>query len=169
MKSLFLLCSIVVMTLIITIGYSQKIKGTFAVENVKTGIYLRIKDANKADGTPLVAYSSVNWKCATWNFNQVEGQNYQLKNLFTGKTFQAEGLTPEEGNALEQQPFSDKKNQQYEFIPVKKDVYLIKLHNTDLYITPSDNTGTINSKIILRKKTGTDLQHWTLHEQNPEI
>jgi hypothetical protein len=57
-------------------SFSQVIKGTYAIKNVETGMLLRIKDANKKDGTPLVAYSPVNWKCMTWDFIHVEGQSY---------------------------------------------------------------------------------------------
>ena len=171
MKSLFrLYIAAVAVSCMVTNAFSQNINGTFAIKNVKTGIFLRIKDANKSDGTPLVAYSPVNWKCATWDFNHTEGQNYQLKNLFTGKTFQSKESSKAAGVALEQQPLiANQVNQQYEFIPVEKNVFLIKLKNTDLYITPSDNEGTVNSKIILSKKNGTNLQYWTLHEQKPEI
>jgi hypothetical protein len=171
MEKVLRLCILsIVVFLIVTDASSQDIKGTFAIKNVKTGIFLRIKDANKSDGTPLVAYSPVNWKCATWDFNHVDGRTYQLKNLFTSKTFQINNPTPTAGVSLEQRPFSlNQANQQYEFIPVKKNTYLIRLKNTELYITPSDNTGTINSPIILAKKDGTDLQYWTLHEQKPEI
>lgn len=171
MKRLSGLCIVTILiSCAVTDSFCQSIKGTFAIKNIKTGIFLRIKDANKTNGTPLVAYSPVNWKCATWDFNHVEGQNYQLKNLFTGKTFQSDKSASAEGVLLQQQPFvSNKINQQYEFIPVKKDIYLIRLRNTDLYVTPADIDGTVNSPIILAKKNGTNLQQWTLQEQKPEI
>src|SRR5665811_2339445 len=66
----------------------QTIVGTYAIKNVETGKLLRIKDANSSDGTPLVAYSPVNWKCMTWDFQQIDGRTYTLRNLFTNKTFQ---------------------------------------------------------------------------------
>src|ERR1700761_7736633 len=44
------------------------IRGDFAMKNVHTGKYVRIKDANGANGTPIVAYSPENWKCMTWEF-----------------------------------------------------------------------------------------------------
>ena len=47
--------------------------------------------------------------------------------------------------------------------------YLIKLKGTDLYITPSDEEGKINSQIILAKKNGTKLQQWTINEQHPTM
>ena len=156
--------------LICTSMHAQNIiKGTYAIKNVQTGMVLRIKDANSNNGTPIVAYSPVNWKCVTWDFKHVDGQTYQLKNLFSGKTLQPLKANAAEGNSLEEQPLMNSEIQQYEFIPVEKGVYLIKLKGTDLYVTPSDKEGTINSQIILGKKDGTKLQQWTIYEQHPTI
>ena len=150
-------------------GNSQVIKGTYAIKNLETGMYLRVKDANADNGTPLVSYSPVKWKCVTWDFQHVDGQTYQLKNLFTNKTFQP-CASACNGSALEQQPLTvDQISQEYEFIPVQHNVYMIKLKGTDLYITPSDRDGTVNSKIILSKYDNSTLQWWTLREQNPDI
>ncbi len=148
---------------------SQIIKGTYAIKNVQTGMLLRIKDANKSDGTPLVAYAPQDWKCMTWDFNHVDGSTYLLKNLFTGKTIQSLNGNPLPGDALMQQPIKNTVSQQYEFIPVEKNVYLIKLKGTDLYITPSDQEGKINAPIIFSKKTGSKLQQWSIYEQHPNI
>lgn len=161
---------IIAITLLFTFtGYSQVIKGTYAIKNVQTGLLLRIKDAGKADGTPLVAYTPVNWKCVTWNFNHKDGQTYQLRNLFTGKTIQPINEAPSAGDALEQQPISNTISQQYEFIPVEKNVYLIKLKNTELYVTPFDDKGIVNDPLILSKKMSGKLQQWIIYEQHPEI
>jgi len=70
------------------VAFAQVIKGTYAIKNVQTGMLLRIKDASKANGTPLVSYNPVNWKCMTWDFQHKEDNTYQLRNLFSGKTFQ---------------------------------------------------------------------------------
>lgn len=146
-------------------SFAQTIKGTYAIKNVETGIVLRIRDANTKDGTPIVAYSPVDWKCVTWDFKQVEGQTYQLKNLFSGKTLQ-----PNAGNALEERPVvADAATQQYEFLPVDKGEYMIRLKGTELYITPSDNKGTINANILLAKKRESKIQHWVLEEQHPTM
>jgi hypothetical protein len=146
--------------------FAQIIKGNYAIKNVLTGMLLRVKDASNKNGTPLVAYDPQNWKCMTWNFISVEGNTYQLKNLFTGKTFQ-----PKQADiALEEQPISlGSSNQQYEFEPAGKDIYLIKLKGTDLYITPEDKKGASNSAIILVKKTKTKEQQWTIYEQAPTM
>lgn len=151
-------------------AWAQQIQGSFAIKNVETGIVLRIKDANTANGTPIVAYSPVNWKCVTWNFKQVEGQTYTLTNLFSGKTLQPQNIALNDGVALEEQPFNaGVKNQLYEFIPVEKSQYLIRLKNSDLYITPSNDKGDINANIILAKKNNNKLQYWALQEQKPTI
>jgi hypothetical protein len=146
-------------------SFAQTIKGTYAIKNVETGVVLRIKDANSADGTPIVAYSPVDWKCVTWDFKNVEGQTYQLKNLFSGKTLQ-----PTAANALEERPvIAGEASQQYEFLPVDKGEYMIRLKGTELYVTPSDSKGTINANILLAKKKENKIQHWTLEEQHPTM
>lgn len=146
---------------------SQNISGTFAIKNVQTGVYMRIKDANKKDGTPIVAYSPVNWKCVTWDFKSEESNVYQLKNLFSDKTLQPVS-TASDGMALEEKPLiAGAQNQQFEFIQDGKNVYLIRLKGTEFYLTPSNDQGEINSPIVLRKKANGQLQQWTLVEQHP--
>lgn len=168
MKRFACLILLIACVLIDTDCVAQVIKGTYAIKNVATGMLLRIKDANKANGTPLVAYDPVNWKCMTWDFKQVEGQTYQLKNLFTGKTFEPKSEKASEGVTLEQQPFdTNATDQQYEFISVGESIYQIRLKGTDLYLSPSDSKGDINTNIILSKKNNTKLQQWTIYEQHP--
>ncbi len=149
MKRISLLITLTIVSLILSSTvFAQIIKGAYAVKNMETGMLLRIKDANNRDGTLLVAYSPVNWKCMTWDFKHLEGETYQLKNLFTGKTFQPKN-SPSPGIGLEQKPLNaEATNQQYEFILLKENVYEIKLKGTDLYLTPSDKNGATNSAII---------------------
>lgn len=149
-------------------SFGQMITGTYAIKNTQTGLLLRIKDANKQDGTPLVAYSPVNWKCMTWNFQHVEGRTYRLVNLFTGKTFQSGG-TPGENVGLVQQPLAENEQQQYEFIPAGNNTFLIRLKGTQLYVTPSDKQGSVNSPIILARKSSDKSQQWTIYEQHPDM
>lgn len=149
-------------------SFGQIIKGTYAIKNVETGMLLRIKDANRKDGTPVVAYSPVNWKCMTWDFQHVEGQTYQLKNLFTGKTFQPNGAPADDIN-LVQQPLAITEQQQYEFIPAGDNTFLIRLKGTMLYLTPSDKQGSVNSAIVLAGKSNEKSQQWTIYEQHPEF
>ncbi len=149
---------------------AQNIKGTYAIKNVSTGMLLRVMDANKKNETPIVAYSPTNWKCMTWDFNQVEGNTYLLRNLFTNKTFQPQKGEGSEGIALEQQPVENSKtSQQWEFISTANNTYMIKLKGSDLYVTPLDKNGAVNSKIILSKKRSDKTQYWTIYEQHPDM
>lgn len=147
---------------------AQDIKGTYAIENVEYGLVLRIKDAQSANGTPLVLYRPVNWKCVTWEFQKIGNNTYQLRNLFTGKTFQPKGPNVVPDLPLEQQPISENKFQYYEFLPAGNDSYYIKLAGTELYLTPEASK--VNSPIILKNKIWKgDLQKWVIYEQNPTM
>ena len=164
---------VIIISAILFISFNslgQSIKGTYAIKNVSTGMLLRVMDANKKNETPIVAYSPTNWKCMTWDFNQLEGNTYILRNLFTNKTFQPQKGDVSEGISLEQQPLeSSKMSQQWEFIRAENNSYMIKLKGSKLYVTPSDISGAVNSKIILSKKRADKLQYWTIYEQHPTM
>lgn len=145
------------------------IKGDFALKNVHTGMYVRIKDANGANGTPIVAYSPVNWKCVTWEFKPSADGSYTLKNLFSGKTLQPLHGEVKAGVTMEEQPIGNDKVQQYEVISVGNNQYYVRLKGSDLYLTPSDPGGETNSSIVLEAKKESDLQRWTLVEQHPTM
>lgn len=169
MKAKFF-CLAVILLLSLNTVFAQSIQGTYAIKNIETGKLLRIKDANRKDLTPLVLYSPVNWKCMTWDFQAVAKETYQLRNLFTDKTFSILDESPKAGSDLKQFPI-DKSNklQYWEFIKQDNDSYLIRLSGTELYLTPSDPKGTANSPIILSKKSGSKLQLWTIYEQHPKM
>lgn len=160
---------LIVFFILFSKAFSQDIKGNYAIKNVKTGMLLRVKDAASKNGTPLVAYSPQNRKCMTWNFKNTGANTYQLENLLTHKTFQPQTAAASDVSLEEQPLIIGNGNQEYEFILVKKDVYQIKLKGTDLYITPSDPDGQINSSIILAKKRNTPEQQWTIYQQSPTM
>lgn len=149
-------------------GFAQ-IKGNCAIKNVQTGLLLRIKDANSKNGTPLVAYSPQNWKCMTWNFKQMEGNTYQLQNLFTNKSFEPVKDSATKVITLHEQPLETKPNQQYEFIAAENNSYLIKQKGTDLYITSPGNDAEVNASIVLQKKNNSNTQRWIIYAQNPTM
>jgi hypothetical protein len=148
--------------------YSQVIKGTYAIKNVQTGMLLRPENANKKDATPIVLYTPVNWECMTWDFKSTGGNTYQLQNLFTDKTLQpVEPVTSGKVEVYQQPLLKNNLRQQWEFIPVAGDIYLIRLKNTDLYLTPADGEGPVNSGVILAGKKKGESQKWTIYEQHP--
>src|ERR1700754_1051726 len=123
------------------------INGDYALKNVHTGKYVRIKDANGANGTPIVAYSPENWKCMTWEFRSSADGGHVLVNLFSGKTLQPLHGEVRAGVAMEEQPLDRNKNQQYELVPASAGQYLVRLKGTSLYLTPADPGGATNSAI----------------------
>ena len=148
---------------------AQTIEGAYAIKNVQTGMLLRIKDANGANGTPLVAYYPENWKCMTWDFKHIDGDTYELKNLLSGKTFKPNGdIAP--GVALQEQPLNaEAGTQQYTFEPVSKNTYRIKLKGTGLYVASSTEKDSVNSQIILSAKSDSKTQEWTIYQQSPTM
>ena len=173
-RSYFFICALSLFMLLgcMSQGFSQTISGTYAIKNVQTGMLLRPEEANKRDGTPIVLYTPVNWKCVTWNFKSVNNTNtYQLQNLFTHKTLQPVHSMPTEKTALYQQPLSagELSQQQWEFIPVTTNVYLIRLKGTALYLIPADKDGVKNAVVELAKKKEGSAQKWTIYEQNPTM
>jgi len=165
MKKLFFL--ILATFLISVFALAQPISGTYAIQNTVTGKNLRPYDAGNQNGNRIVLYNHVEWKCMTWDFIPVGENTYQLKNLFTSKTFQPKETPAKAGTALEQQPFSTSASQQWEFIFAANKSFYIRLKGTELYITASFSQ--TNSNIILQDKQDKALQLWKLVAQNPSM
>jgi hypothetical protein len=142
----------------------QVISGAFAIHNVETRKNLRPYNAGVSDGNRIILYPHNEWKCLTWRFNHIEGTTYQLQNLYTEKTFEPKSGT-EAGVTLWQQPLKKDKSQYWEFIGQPDETYLIRLKDTELYITlSSDKT---DSDIILMPYQNSSRQQWKLIEQYP--
>ena len=165
MKKLFFV--ILANFLISVFAIAQPISGTFAIQNTVTGKNLRPYEAGNQNGNRIVLYNHVEWKCMTWQFIKAKENTYQLKNLFTSKTFQPSSKAIA-GVSLEQQPIKDEPGQYWEFIKQGDNLYLIRLQGSDLYITTSsENT---NSSVILQPKLAkTSSQLWKLVEQHPTM
>jgi hypothetical protein len=148
---------------------AQTISGTFAIQNIKTGKNLRPYEAGSQDGNNIVLYNHVEWKCMTWDFIHIDGDTYQLKNLFTSKTFQPLGNTSAGCTLVQRKLDPARVEQEWEFVSAGKNSYYIRLKGTGLYITISDASGMTNSSIILQPKKDTDLQLWKLVRQNPTM
>jgi len=103
----------------------------------------------------------------TWEFVHLKDNVYQLKNLFTSKTFQSKDTPAKQGSTLEQQPLANTAVQQWEFIKGANNNYLIRLKGTELYITASSSQ--TNSDIVLQPEQKNALQQWRLVAQNPDM
>lgn len=141
-------------------------ENTYAIQNVGTGKDIRVYNAGNDDGTKIISYSHNNWECLTWQLIGLEGNTYLLKNLYTQKSFQPSS-TPKPGVTMWQQTLGGSRLQYWEFIEQPDDTYLIRLKDTELYITAT--SGENNSAIALMPRQDSDSQRWRLVRQNPII
>lgn len=139
----------------------MKIEGTFAIKNTKTSLCLRPYNAGTHNGNTIITYRHHHWKCITWTINQINNNSYKITNFYTKKSFSPSKILS--GSQLYQNSTS---TLIWDFIPIIKNEYKIKLHNTNLYITAPGITK-INQPIILSKITNQDTQIWKLIKQHP--
>jgi hypothetical protein len=145
----------------------QLYTNSYAIENVATGKFLRPHSAGIDDGVKIIQYNLLyKWGCLTWQLIQLEGNAYLLKNLYTQKTFQPSSA-PEPGVDLWQQTLGGSRLQYWEFIKQSNETYLIRLKDTELYITATSDEN--NSPVVLMPKQDSDSQLWKLIRQNPVL
>lgn len=144
----------------------QNYENTYAIQNVGTGKDIRVYNAGNDDGTKIILYSHNNWECITWQLIGLENNTYLLKNLYTQKTFQPSSA-PATGVNLWQQTLGGSRLQYWEFIEQEDATYLIRLKDTELYLTTTSDEN--NSDIVLMPRQDSDMQEWRLVRQNPII
>ena len=118
---------------------------TYAIQNVGTGKDIRVHNAGNDEGTKIILYNH---------------------NLYTQKTFEP-SATPVPGVNLWQQTLGGSHFQYWEFIKQPNETYLIRLKDSELYLTITSDEN--NSDIILMPKQDSDNQRWKLIRQNPII
>lgn len=139
---------------------------TYAIQNVLTDKCIRPYNAGNDDGTAIIQYSLNNWECITWQLIELENNTYLLKNLYTQKSFQPSSA-PATGVTLWQQTLGGNRFQYWEFIGQPDKTYLIRLKDTELYLTATSDEN--NSDIVLMPKQDSNSQLWRLIRQNPII
>lgn len=144
----------------------QNYANTYAIQNVRTDKCLRPYNAGNDDGTKIISYSHNNWECLTWQMIELDKDAYLLKNLYTQKTFEP-SETPESGMGLWQQTLGGSRLQYWEFVKRTDETYLIRLKDTELYLTTTSDEN--NSDIILMPRQDSDNQQWRLIRQTPII
>lgn len=132
-------------------------------ENLIISVY---KDAAPLPKRSIILYNHNNWECITWQLIELEDNAYLLKNLYTQKTFEP-SAPPEPGVNLWQQTLGGSHFQYWEFIKQPNETYLIRLKDSELYLTITSDEN--NSDIILMPKQDSDNQRWKLIRQNPII
>ena len=141
-------------------------ENTYAIQNIKTEKDIRVYNAGNDNETKIILYNHHNWECITWQLIELEENIYLLKNLYTQKTFEPSAI-PQSGVGLWQQTLGGSRYQHWEFIKQPDETYLIRLKDTELYLTVTSDEN--NSDIILMEKQGSDSQLWRLVRQNPIV
>ncbi|QUS40062.1 hypothetical protein RPMA_15410 [Tardiphaga alba] len=159
-----LIAPILALLALLTGASAQEVGTTYAIQNVLTAKNIRPFEAKKDDGNNIILYDHWSWKCMTWQFDQVQGNTYQLRNVYTSKTLEPSG-TPGAMTALWQQPLGSSKTQYWDFISDGGETYLIRLKDTQLYVTISSEK--TNSPIVLKPLQNSTAQKWRLIRQNP--
>ena len=144
---------------------------TYQIRNSKYGTLLRPKNANHANGTPIVLHTAQPWKCMAWKLQSVDQSGFLVKNLFTHKTFSAK----HDGNnaqsaAVIQVPLSQEATKGkaiWQFIRLKDGNYKIVDKQSESVLT-ADPKGD-ESHIIITLEPWHDLpaQKWVLEKVDP--
>lgn len=148
------------------INKKLEFENTYAIQNVSSGTCIRPLDAGYKNENRIIGYGHQNWECITWEMISLGNNTYLLKNLFTEKTFQPQ-YEPKAGVALWQQSLGGKPFQHWEFIKQNDGTNLIRLKDTELYLTISSNKE--NAAVILMPLKNSDEQKWKLISQTPWI
>lgn len=140
---------------------------TYQIRNVKFQDLLRPRDANNANGTPIVLYSAQPWKCMTWRL-QPDGDAFHLKNLFTGKTFCADKNSAQ--LAVTQIPLAKNGggSPAWHFAKLADGSYKISDAQSGKVLTAVKNDGEYEAKIIAAPWHDKDEQKWRLEKMDPK-
>lgn len=141
-------------------------ENTYAIQNVSSNKCLRPFDAGYQNGNEIIAYRHKDWECITWEMIEISDNTYLLKNLFTEKTFQPKS-DPISGVGLEQRSLGGTPLQHWEFVKQPDETFLIRLKNSELYLTISSLQE--NSSVILMPLSNSAEQKWKLIRQTPWI
>lgn len=150
-------------------NYHRKVEtpNAFMIQNVTSGLVIRPRNAEIADGVPIIQYTPQNWECTTWQMIGIDRDTYLLKDLYTQKSF-GPVRQPVDGVELVQQPIGGDKLQHWVFEPIEDNRYRIRLADTNLYITSQNST--VNARLILTAgDEQNDAQQWILKQQHPII
>ena len=175
MKATIIILAILLIALLIpTVKYApwiffgrsqkQNYANTYAIQNVSTGKDIRVKDVGVKDRSEIILYTHNEWECLTWEFIELKENTFLLKNLCTQKTFEP-AESPRQGVGLWQKSLGGSLLQYWEFIKQSNDTHLIRLKDTELYLTATSDED--NSPIVLMSKQISDKQLWKLIKQNP--
>ena len=143
---------------------------TYQIRNVKYGDLLRPRDANHANGTPIVLYSAQPWKCMTWRLQPAGETAFLVRNLFTGKTFHAAFATNAQPADVTQVPLPKNASEgpAWRFVLLDDGHYKITDDKSGKVLTAVKKTGEYSAIIAVAPWSNLDDQKWTLEKIDPQ-
>jgi hypothetical protein len=143
---------------------------TYQIRNLKHQELLRPKDANNATGTPIVLYSAQPWKCMTWRLQPAGGSAFQLKNLFTSKTFCASTNTNAQQQSVAQVPFPKDGGESptWQFTRLDDGSYKITDAKSGKALTAVKGSDDYSVKIVISPWQNLHEQKWQLEKIDPK-
>ena len=143
---------------------------TYQIRNVKHQELLRPRDANSADGTPIVLYPAQPWKCMTWRLQSAGESGFHLKNLFTSKTICAGSGTNEPQPSVTQTPLAKDGGESpaWQFTRLADGSYEITDSKSGQALTAVKNAGENEVKIVVAPWRDLDEQKWVLEKMDPK-
>lgn len=143
---------------------------TYQIRNVKHQELLRPRDANNANGTPIVLYPAQPWKCMTWRLQPAGESAFHLKNLFTGKTFSSSTDTNASQQFVKQIPLAKDASESptWQFTKLDAGNYKIADSKSGKVLTAKKGAGESEAKIVIAPWENLAEQKWILEKMDPK-
>ena len=143
---------------------------TYQIRNLKHHELLRPKDANGATGTPIVLYPAQSWKCMTWRLQPAGDSAFNLKNLFTSKTFCASSDTNAAQQVVTQIPLAKDggASPAWQFTKLDDGSYKITDAKSGKALTAVKGGDDYSVKIVVAPWQNLDEQKWQLEKMDPK-
>lgn len=143
----------------------------YQISNLKYGDLLRPRNANHANGTPIVLHPAQPWKCMSWKLQPAGKSGFHVRNLFTAKTFSANPDTSGKAMDVTQVPLPKDKaagSPIWQFTRLKDGNYKITDAKSGAALTAMQADGDPAPKITVAPWRNLDEQKWTLSKIDPK-
>lgn len=139
---------------------------SYQIRNEKFGDLLRPRDANNANGTPIVLYPAEPWKCMTWKLHPAGEGEFCLQNHFTSKTFIVQ--TNSDSKVVVQTGWSREAGErpQWRFTQLTGNVYQITEPKSGEALTAVEGKGGL-IRIVIAPWQDKPEQKWKLEKIDP--
>jgi hypothetical protein len=139
---------------------------TCYIKNRQSGMYLSLEEENTRDGIALLQKEFSGENSQKWKFNHLQNGNYNITNLYSGKTIQLREASDAEGGVAEQGAYAQKSHQRNVVVKDSdKDVYkIISEHSTKYLAIEPEKEPLSGAKIIQTENAVNESIYWTFED-----